>query len=165
MEPLGHVLSSDATGTLQFFFVKLAEITAAEHVDARVRLYQASVLAHFASTSTSTPFGMPTPASLADVFERFVVHTPMGDPELLEVAAGECLLLTGYFADQMDRRFNLDWYSHIGAGFYRQASVSSAHPAHQRMMARMAEQFGYWRTVYHTLAVQLREGRYLIGRN
>jgi hypothetical protein len=165
MEPLGHLLSADSTGTLQFFFVKLAEITAERPVDARVRLYQASVLAHFASTSTSTPYGMPTPASLADVFDRFVVHTPYGDSQLLEVAAGQCLLMTGFFADQMDHRFNLDWYGRMGAGFYHSASVASAHPAHRRMMARMAEEFAYWRGVYHTLALELRDGHYLIGKN
>ena len=165
MEPLGHVLSADSTGTLQFFFVKLAEITNAQHVDQRVRLYQASVLAHFASTSTSTPFGMPTPATLADVFDRFVLHTPHGDAQLLEIAAGECLLMTGFFADQMDRRFNLEWYGRMGAGFYLGASTASRHPAHRRMMARMAEEFAYWRDVYHTLAHRLHDERYVLGQS
>jgi len=126
-------------------------------------LYNASVLAHFASTSTTTPVGMPTPASLMDVFDRFVLHPALhDDPEMMETAAGQCLLLTGFFADQMQRRYNLEWYGRLGASFYRVAAATSQLTAHRRMMSRMAGEFAYWRGVHRTLARELRDHPYLL---
>ena len=122
MGSLDRLLSSDPRETLQFFFSWLRDVTSGEKVDEQAVLYNASVLAHFASTSTCATTGLPTPSSLIDVFDRFVVDTTWrDDPEMLEMAAGQCLLLTGFFGDQLRRRHNLLWYSEIGAGFYAAA--------------------------------------------
>src|SRR4051812_38851772 len=102
MRPLDRLLSSDPRETLQFFFSGLRDVTSGEPIDEGEVLYNASVLAHFASTSTHTTGSLPTPTSLSDVFDRFIIDTSWrDDPELLELAAGQCLLLTGFFADQL----------------------------------------------------------------
>jgi len=163
MEPLARLLATDSRETLQFFFSELRDMTLAEHMDEPVVLYNASVLAHFASTSTNTPVGMPTPANLVDVFDRFVQHPVLhDDPEMMEMAAAQCLLLTGFFADQMRRRHNLDWYGRLGASFFRVASTTSAMQGHKDMMARMADEFPYWRAAHLALARELRQHPYLL---
>ena len=161
MEPLGRLLSSDSRETLQFFFSELRDVTSDAHVDEHAVLYNASVLAHFASTSTAATVGMPTPVCLMDVFDRFVLHHALRhDPEMMELAASQCLLLTGFFGDQQSVRYNLDWYGRIGASFYRVAAATSRQPGHQRMMLQMAGQFDFWRSVYLKLSRELRTNAY-----
>ena len=160
MEPLGQLLSSDSRETLQFFFAELKDATAGERVADPAVLYNASVLAHFASASTTTGLGMPTPVSLMDVFDRFVLHATPQDPETLEMAASQCLLLTGFFADQQRVRYNLEWYGRLGASFYRVAAATSRQPEHQKMMRQMSGQFDFWRLVYQKLSRELRTTPY-----
>src|SRR5262245_18318096 len=138
MEPLARLLASDSRETLQFFFSQLRDVTLAEHMDDQSVLYNASVLAHFASTSTQTPSGLPSPAALTEVFDRFALRPVLrDDPGMMETAGGQCLLLTGFFADQMRGRHNLEWYGRLGASFYRVAAATSRMPGHVRMMQRM----------------------------
>jgi len=161
MGSLDRLLSSDPRDTLQFFFSWLRDVTSAERVDEHAVLYNASVLAHFASTSTCTTTGLPTPATLMDVFDRFVLDASLhDDPEMLEMAGGQCLLLTGFFGDQLQTRFNLAWYGTLGAGFYAAAAARSHLAAHQQMMAHMAGRFDYWRGSHLRLARELRDRKY-----
>jgi hypothetical protein len=161
MGSLDRLLSSDPRETLQFFFSWLRDVTSGELVDEQAMLYNASVLAHFASTSSSSCTSLPTPTSLVDVFDRFVLDTSMrDDPEMLEMAAGQCLLLTGFFGDQLQRRHNIAWYSQLGAGFYAAAAAQSRAAEHQRMMSHMAGRFEYWRGSHLKLSRELREQRY-----
>jgi len=163
MGSLDRLLSSDPRETLQFFFTGLRDVTSGEPVNEDAVLYNASVLAHFASTSTSTHNGLPTPSTLMDVFDRFVLDASSfrDDPELLEIAGGQCLLLTGFFADQLKSRYNLDWYGDLGAGFYGTCAVLSRTPAHREMMSHMSDRFGYWRVSHLKLSRELRDLPYL----
>ena len=161
MGPLDRLLSSDPRETLQFFFSGLRDVTLGQ-ADEQAVLYNASVLAHFASTSTATTSGLPTPASLSTVFDNFVLDTSFrDDPEILELAGGQCLLLTGFFADHLKARFNLDWYGELGAGFYGTAASLSRTPAHRQMMVHMAGRFDYWRSNHLKLSRELRDLPYL----
>jgi len=60
MASLDRVLASDPRETLQFFFSWLRDVTSGEAVDEPAVLYNASVLAHFASTSAATSIGLPS---------------------------------------------------------------------------------------------------------
>jgi hypothetical protein len=163
MDPLNHLLATDQRETLQFFFAGLRDVTADEHVDSPALLYNASVLAHFAGTSTFSPGSLPALRGLGDVFDRFVADTSLRhDTELMEWAASQCLLFTGFFGDQMQRRHNLDWYGHLGADFYECAATASQQAARKRMMGRMAEEFPDWRRRYLKLARELRDLPYLL---
>ena len=63
------------------------------------------------------------PTSLTTVFDVFVLDRSQHvDPEIMEAAASQCLLLTGFFGAQLRRRHNLDWYATLGASFYDQAA-------------------------------------------
>ena len=74
--------------------------------------YSASVLAHYALISTHSDFDMPTPANLGEVFDHFVADTTLlQDGMMMETAGAQCLLLAGYFEDQLRRRHNIRWYA------------------------------------------------------
>jgi hypothetical protein len=84
MEPLAELLATNERQALEFFLVGLKDVSDAD-VDQRELLYNASVLAHYAQVSTHAHADMPTPASLAAVFDQFVVDdTLREDSTLLE---------------------------------------------------------------------------------
>jgi hypothetical protein len=161
MDAIRPLLATDERQTLQFFFAGLRGVTADERVDALGLLYNASVLAHFASTSTATVEGWPSPHALEDIFDRYVLHDELAqDTEAMELAAGQCLLLSGFFAEQSRRRHDLEWYGHLGSTFFDRAAMTTLPGARRRMMVRMAIEFEDWRRRYFALARQLRRERY-----
>lgn len=144
---------------LRFFFERLRDVSAEEDAGSNELLYNASVLAHFATTSTESTDVFPaTPKSLSTVFDLFVLdrshHT---DPELAEAAAAQCLLLTGFFQDQLRHRHNVEWYAALGAGFYDAAARYTTDRTRAGMMQTMAWRFGLWRERQRRLATELRD--------
>ncbi len=141
---------------LRFFFERLKDVLEEEPATGEL-LYNASVLAHFATTSTASADFPTCPTTLATVFELFVLdrsqHT---DPEILEAAAAQCLLLTGFFHDQQRTRHNVRWYAALGAGFYDAASHLIRGRERAQMMRRMAAHFEFWRRQQRRLADELR---------
>lgn len=163
MDPLRHLLATDQREALQFFFTSLRDVTADEQIDPPALLYNASLLAHFASTSACSQEGMPALNGLGEVFDRFVADVSLRhDTEVMEWAAAHCLLFTGFFGDQLERRHNLKWYGQLGADFYDCAATSSQEAARRRMMERMAEEFQDWRRRYLKLARELRDSPYIL---
>jgi hypothetical protein len=145
--------------TLRFFFERLKDVSGEVDASSNELLYNASVLAHFASTSTASADVFPaTPASLSTVFDLFVLdRSHHADPELAEAAAAQCLLLTGFFQDQLRRRHNVEWYASLGAGFYEAAAQYATERPRARMMMTMARKFELWRVRQHRLATELRD--------
>ena len=147
---------------LRFFFERLKDVS--DDADEQELLYNASVLAHFATTSTAASAPFPaTPIDLVAVFDIFVMdRSQHHDPEIMEAAASQCLLLTGFFGEQLRRRHNVDWYAALGADFYDHAAHHSHDRARARMMLRMAVRFGFWRRQQARLAHELRDSPFLI---
>ena len=148
---------------LRFFFERLRDVAGEDTAPEGELLYNASVLAHFATTSiASTADFPPSPASLSTVFDVFVLdrsqHT---DPDIMEAAGSQCLMLTGFFQDQLRRRHNVDWFANLGARFYISAALLSRDAARIRLLRRMGARFGYWRKQQRRLAKELREEAHL----
>jgi len=115
--------------TLQFFFERLKDVSGSEDSSYEELLYNASVLAHFAMTSTASGEGFPsTPTSL-----------------------------TGFFQDQLRHRHNIEWYAAIGASFYDAAAHYGRDRARASMMQTMAYKFPLWQSRQHRLAAELRD--------
>ena len=87
MDPRLHLLASDHRHVLEFFFLGLLDVSEPE-VERQELLYNASVLAHFAQVSTQTNVELPTPATLADVFDHFVFDGSMRDDSEMMEASG-----------------------------------------------------------------------------
>ena len=161
MGPLRELLASGHRQVLEFFAVGLRDISEAP-VDQHELIYNASVLAHYAQTSTDTRAGWPAPTTLVHVFDHFVMQPMPDDSEMLETAAAQCLLLSGFFEDQMRRRHNIRWYAHLGAGFFARASLRSASPDKAHFLASMGRSFEPWRKRHARLARELRDQQYLL---
>lgn len=148
---------------LRFFFEHLRDVSEDDRPSERELLYNASVLAHFASTSSVSVDFPGTPASLTQVFDIFVLdRSQHNDPEILEAAGSQCLLLTGFFGAQLRRRHNVEWYARLGANFYGSAARTTADGARAQMMRTMARRFPFWRRQQARLARELHESRMLV---
>jgi len=164
MEHLSELLASDHRQTLEFFVVGLKDVSESTP-DTRELLYNASVLAHFAQLSTDADVDTSTPADLSDIFDHFVSETSwLHDPGKMENAGAQCLLLSGFFEDQMRRRHNIHWYAEMGAGFFKRAAAAEASAAKARLLETIAIRFELWRRRHARLSRELRDMPYLLGR-
>ena len=163
MEPLRELLASDHQQTLEFFVAGLQEVCDAD-VDRQELLYNASVLAHHAQVSTHSGADMHTPASLSEVFDAFVIDTSLvHDSTMMEAAGAQCLLLAGFFEDQMRRRHNIRWYAELGASFFNQAAVQEQSPPKARLLHTIARRFEPWRQRHARLSRELRDQVYVLS--
>jgi hypothetical protein len=163
MQGLRELLASDHRQTLEFFCVGLQEV-ADTTVDPQELLYNASVLAHHAQVSSHSASELPTPATLTDTFDAFVLDASRGaDANTLEAAGAQCLLLSGFFEDQMRRRHTIRWYAELGAGFYHRAAAQQGSFRKARLLRSMARRFEPWRRVHAELARALRDLPYLLS--
>jgi hypothetical protein len=162
MGPLWELLAIDQRQALEFFFQRLKDVSGPA-VDPPELLYNASLLAHFAQVSTRAEMDLATPATLSAVFDRFVVDsTPRRDPLLLEAAGAQCLMLAGFFEDQMRRRHNIRWYAQLGAGFLKQAALLEPSPHKAQLLDTVASRFEAWRQRHARLGRELRDQHLLL---
>jgi len=106
---------------------------------------------------------LTTPATLAEVFDYFVLDSSLRDDgEMMEAAGAQCLLLTGFFEDQLRRRHNVRWYARLGAAFYSRAASLERSPQKVRLLGAIASGFEPWRQRLARLSRDLRERQYLL---
>lgn len=160
--PLRELLAVDERGALQFFFAGLKDVSA-PHVDQQELLYNASVLAHYSQVSSFSDTDFPAPQTLSMVFDNFVMDTgsPL-DVTMMETAGSHCLLMTGFFGDQMRCRHSLRWYSDLGAGFFFRASALESEKRKAALLLAISEHFDAWRHRYARLSRELRDLPYLL---
>src|SRR6476661_184937 len=163
-DSLEELLGVNHRGALEFFFAGLRD-AAEGTVDRQELLYNASVLAHYAQVSTASDTDFPAPTSLAFVFDHFVCGASVaGDGAMMEVAGAQCLLLAGFFEDQMRGRHNIGWYAALGASFYNRAALQEQSPHKARLLDMISRRFEPWRQRYARLSRELRDEPYLLRR-
>jgi hypothetical protein len=164
MGPLRELLAIDPRQALEFFVVRLQDVSEAT-VDRQELLYNASLLAHYAHVSTQPDIDVPAPANLSAVFDHFVSDTTLRhDSLMMETAGAQCLLLTGFFEDQMRPRHNIRWYAELGAGFFRRAALHERSLDKARVLDAIARRFEPWRQRHAQLSRDLRDQPYLLPR-
>ena len=162
MGPLGGLLAIDQRQALEFFSQRLKDVSGPA-VDPPELLYNASLLAHYAQVSTAAETEPATPATLTAVFDRFVADSaPRRDRRLLETAGAQCLVLAGFFEDQMRRRHNIRWYARLGAGFLKQAALLEPSPQRAQLLDTVASRFEAWRQRHARLGRELRDQPFLL---
>ena len=162
MGSLAELLAAGDQQTLEFFVVRLKEVSEAT-VDHQELLYTASVLAHHARVSTRSASDLTTPATLAEVFDHFVFDTTLRhDSAMMEAAGAQCLLLAGFFEDQLRRRHNIRWYAQLGVGFFSRAAALERSPHRVPLLAAIAAGFEPWRRRHARLGRELRDQPYLL---
>lgn len=163
MEHLQELLASDHRQTLEFFVVGLRDVSEPT-VDVEELFYNASVLAHYAQLSTDADEELAAPADLTAVFDHFVADmTPLRDSVVMETAGAQCLLLAGFFEDQMRRRHNIRWYAEMGASFFKRAAAQEQSAHRARLLDTLARRFELWRQRHARLSRELRDLPYLLA--
>lgn len=162
MGPLQELLAIDHRQTLEFFVRRLQDV-AEPNVDREELLYNASVLAHYAQISTQADLDVPAPGNLSAVFDHFVSDTTLlNDSPMMELAGAQCLLLAGFFEDQMRRRHNIRWYAELGAGFFGRAALLEHSRHRAQLLGAIARGFEPWRRRHAQLSRELRDQPYLL---
>jgi hypothetical protein len=157
MSPTCDLLAVNERQALEFFALGLRDVSDSS-VDQDELLYNASVLAHYAQVSTTSSVELSAPASLGDVFDQYIASDSAPRDSLgMEMAAAQCLLLAGFFEDQMRRRHNIRWYAQIGATFFSRAALQSTSAKRARLLDALAHGFETWRRRHANLSRELRE--------
>jgi hypothetical protein len=163
MGPMGELLASDHRHVLEFFVVGLRDVCEPS-VDRRELLYNASVLAHYAQVSTQADVEWPAPANLSVVFDHFVSDTTLlHDSLMMEVAGGQCLMMAGFFEDQMRQRHNIRWYAELGTGFFSRAALNEPSRDKARLLSAIGMHFEPWRQRHAQLSRELRDRQHLLA--
>lgn len=163
MGPLQELIAIDHRQALEFFVQRLQDVSEPT-VDQQELLYNASLLAHYAQVSTQADADMPAPATLNDVFDHFVSDTTLlHDSLMMETAGAQCLLLAGFFEDQLRRRHNIRWYAELGASFFSRAALYERSPHKARLLDAIARRFEPWRRRHAQLSRELRDQPYLLS--
>jgi hypothetical protein len=165
MGSLRDLLATDDRQALEFFVLGLQSVCEPT-VDRQELLYNASVLAHYAQISTQADVDLPAPANLSVVFDHFVSDsTLLHDSLMMETAGAQCLLLAGFFEDQMRRRHNLRWYAELGASFFSRAAAHETSLPKARLLITIARRFEPWRQRHARLSRELRNRAYPVIRH
>jgi hypothetical protein len=163
MGPLRELLAIDHRQALEFFVLRLQDVSEPT-VDREELLYNASLLAHYTQVSTQPEVDLPTPSTLSAVFDHFVFDSTLRDDSLMmETAGAQCLLLSGFFADQMRRRHNIRWYAELGASFFSRAARQERSLPKARLLDAIARSFELWRRRHAHLSRELRDQPYLLS--
>jgi hypothetical protein len=161
--PLRELLATDHRQALEFFAQRLQDVSG-RGVDQQELLYNASILAHWAQVSTQATVDLSTPTSLSAIFDHFVADsTLLADSLMMETAGAQCLVLAGFFEDQMRRRHNIRWYAELGAGFFSQAATRDASPHKAQLLDAIARHFEAWRQRQARLSRILRDQPFLLA--
>lgn len=162
MGPLAELIAAGRQQVLEFFVAGLRDVSETS-VNPQQLFYNASVLAHHAQTSTVADDEWPTPATLSTLLDHFVLNTDMRDDgSMMETAGAQCLLLSGFFQDQMQRRHNIRWYAQLGAGFFARAAHQQSSEPKARLLTTLAQEFEPWRQRHARLGRELRLQPYLL---
>ena len=162
MDSLRELLATDQRQALEFFVLGLQDVSEPT-VDRQELLYNASVLAHYAQVSTQADIDWPAPANLSAVFDHFVAGLTLPqDTAMLETAGAQCLLLSGFFENQMRRRHSIRWYAELGASFFSRAAVQEPSPSKARLLDTIARRFEPWRQRHARLSRELRDQPYVL---
>ena len=163
MSLLRELLATDQRQALEFFVLGLQDVSEPT-VDRQELLYNASVLAHYAQVSTEADVDWPAPANLSVVFEHFVSDTILlHDSLMMETAGAQCLLLAGFFEDQMRRRHNIRWYAELGASFFSRAAAQEPSPPKAQLLDTIARRFEPWRQRHARLSRELHDRPYVLN--
>jgi hypothetical protein len=81
---------------------------------------------------------------------------------MMETAGAQCLVLAGFFEDQMRRRHNIRWYAELGAGFFSRAAVHEPSPHRAQLLDTLSRRFEMWRQRHAQLSRDLRDQPFLL---
>jgi hypothetical protein len=163
-------------GTFDFFLTELSDtpsVTRWRLMDRQQENpeelpYCASILAHFASTSTEggdeSYEGPITPRTIVNVLDNYILKPELcADAEIMESAGAQSLLLTGFFYQQSrSDRGNLAIYVKQGVYFFARAASGIPHSPKKQLLETVSTRFGMWQRAFHEASQACRGRSYLL---
>lgn len=143
------ILRADFNGTFEFFYKHLSGLVGRrdENVEHEVK-YVASILANYGLTSVGgggLGGGVPLESDLNGVFDNYILLAiNRRDPELMEAAGAQTLLLIGFFRDQQVSRHRESWFLDMGEAFFRNASELLPESNKKKLLHNIAVNFKFW---------------------
>ena len=168
MDPLfADTFLIDEARAFNFFSTTLSDVVDLDDSGSVARdefLYVTSILAHYALVETGSPHYLPIPGTLRNLHDLFVTNFDTWyDADLMETAAAQTLMLTGYFAGAMRVRHSLRTYVQWGRFFFGRAALGTDGKK-QALLQGMSRHFPLWRGHLEQLHTQIWESRLLIDR-
>ena len=80
----------------------------------------------------------------------------------METAGAQCLLLAGFFEQQMRQRHNIRWYAQLGSRFFTRAAAQEQSSPKARLLRAIGRGFEGWRQRHERLSRELSDQRYLL---
>lgn len=163
MDPLfADTFLVDEARVFDFFSTSLSDVVDREAPNRAPRdefLYVTSILAHYALVEAGNPHYLPIPGTLRNLHDLFVTNfDTWQDADLMETAAAQTLMLTGYFAGAMRARHNLSTYTGWGRFFFNRAA-SGNDGRKRELLQKMSRHFPRWRNHLEQLHTELCESR------
>lgn len=163
-DAFAELLGVDGRRALMFFHEGLQDVLPAQYrrrVGEDELAYTASILAHYAQVPRSSATDLPLPATLRDWFFQYIHDAAASpDPEVIEVGAAQCLLLTGYFCEGMARRHSIRSYAQWGSEMFQLAAANRK----RSLLTRMGLHFELWRLTLGAFERDCRQRGYLLDR-
>jgi len=94
--------------------------------------------------------------------QKMIPDMAVSASEMMETAGAQCLMLTGFFEDQMRGRHNIRWYADLGATFFRRAAAEDHSPRRAQLLDSIGRRFEFWRQSQARLSHELRDLRYVL---
>ncbi len=160
---MAELLEVSENQALEFFF---KAIISEEYPEGSSKLeikYIASIMAHYTQVSTVSSSHFPMSRNLGQIFDEFVLNTSVHtNPEIMEWAGAQTVILAGFFGSQMSRRNNLPYFEEVGRSFYIRASLFTKVKAKKELFERVSSHYPDWTKTLNSLSKTLRDNRYLI---
>lgn len=81
---------------------------------------------------------------------------------VMEEAGAQCLLMSGFFENQMRGRHNVRWYSELGTTFFMRAAARAHSLQRAQFLGALANHFEPWRRRHARLSRELRRTPFLL---
>ena len=171
MGDMTELLGVDSKGALRFFFKSLIDERLPVKATKEETLYVASILAHYAMTSNGGSGDITLPSSLSEIYDRFVLdgyrtrgRLGFTDPEILEMAGSQALLLCGFFRNQVSGERNIAHYDKLGRFFYGKAGFCSKEVKKRQLLRQISHNFCDWTNTCMRMSQTCRDSYYLLNK-
>lgn len=160
-----ELLGVDHNRAFNFFLSGLADISNENKTGGEI-MYVASVLAHYSQTSVLSKDPIGPFSNLSQVSDIFFFNNPVpNDPEILEIGGSQILLLSGFFREQMKRRYNVSWYDNIGCMFYERAASISTDKNKRELFFGLSSSLPKWNLICSRFGKECLGNRFLLEIN
>ncbi len=169
MSDIGEALRTNQLRVMQYFYNGLKRHGIPSGASKDEVMYVTSIVASHAQTSREESNGLPLPASLREIYEKFVLDDldgkcliNMQDPEILTQLAALTLIQNGLFRNRTRGSAATHLYDKMGSEFFLRASEKTPGDKMSEVFHGVAVRFTPWARTNSKMWRDLGDNYYLI---